>query len=194
MKIMLFGGAFDPPHLGHHSISKNILDRGIADEVWYVPAKTHPFSKPLSDSKHRLSMLNLLIADDKRMSIETFELEKDGVSYSHETLDALSEKYPEHKFSWVIGSDNLAKFHLWSDSKDRDYREMLSKHTFYVYPRKGHNFSPLYENMIPLKDMEEVVVSSTLVKERLASREDISDLVDKKVIKYIEENKLYASS
>lgn len=191
---MLFGGAFDPPHLGHHLISKNILDHGLADQVWLVPAKTHPFAKPLSNSKSRLEMLNLLIGDDDRMKIETFELEKNGISYSHETLDALSEKYPEHEFSWVIGSDNLDQFHLWSDSKDRSYEEMLSKYIFYVYPRNKHDFSPLYDNMIPLKDMEEVIVSSTLVKEMLAKGEDISDLVKDEVIEYIKDNKLYASS
>jgi len=191
MKILLFGGAFDPPHLGHHSIVKNILDQNLADQVWYVPTKTHPFAKKLSSDSHRMKMLGFLVSTDKRTRIETFELDKEGVSFSQETLDALSKKYPKHEFSWLIGSDNLKNFHLWGDSKGRDFKEMLSKYHFYVYPRKGFEFSPLYENMTPLRDMEEIVVSSTLVKEKIAKGERINDLVMDKVIKYVKENNLY---
>jgi nicotinate-nucleotide adenylyltransferase len=191
MKILLFGGAFDPPHLGHHSITKNILDQNLADQIWYVPTKTHPFAKKLSLDKHRLKMLSFLVATDKRTRIETFELDKDGVSFSHETLDSLSKKHPKHEFSWLIGSDNLKKFHLWGDSKGRDFKEMLSKYRFYVYPRKGFEFFPLHENMIPLKNMEEIVVSSTLVKEKMEKDESIDALVMDEVIQYMEENNLY---
>lgn len=191
MKVILFGGAFDPPHLGHHSITKNILDQGIADQVWYVPAKTHPFAKKLTSDKHRLAMLNFLDGTDSRTKIETYELDKDGVSFSHETLDALTEKYPEHKFAWLIGSDNLAKFHLWGDSKSRNFKEMLAKYPFYVYPRKGYAFSPLYENMIPLENMDEIEVSSTEVREKINHKQSIDDLVMDEIINYIQDNKLY---
>jgi len=194
MKIILFGGAFDPPHLGHHLIVKNILDLKLADEVWYVPAKTHPFAKKLTDNNHRLAMLEFLVADDHRTKIETYELDKDGISYSHETLDALAEKYPEHEFAWLIGSDNLPKFHLWGDSQGRDFKDMLGKYSFYVYPRKGHPFSPLYGNMIALENMAEIEVSSTLVRDMIKHQQDLSKLVRDEVIQYIKKNKLYPES
>ncbi|MBT4124640.1 MAG: nicotinate (nicotinamide) nucleotide adenylyltransferase [Candidatus Pacebacteria bacterium] len=193
MKIFLFGGAFDPPHLGHQYITKNLLKKGLADEVWYVPVKSHPFSKQMSSVEHRLAMLNLLINGDFRIKIETYELEKQGVSYSHETLDALAKKYPEHEFSWVIGSDNLNKFHLWSGGEGRSFRELLKNYSFYVYPRQGFEFSPLYENMIALEEMKEVVVSSTNVREALSKGESILEFVDPKVAEFIEENGLYQS-
>lgn len=194
MKIILFGGAFDPPHLGHQFIVKNILDLKLADEVWYVPAKTHPFAKKLTVDEHRLAMLEFLVADDQRTKIETYELDKDGVSYSHETLDALAQKYPEHEFAWLIGSDNLAKFHLWGDSRGRDFKAMLAKYHFYVYPRKGHPFSPLYDNMVPLENMKEIEVSSTLVREMIKHHQDISKLVKDEVVQYIKKNNLYPES
>ncbi|MFZ5437640.1 MAG: nicotinate (nicotinamide) nucleotide adenylyltransferase [Patescibacteria group bacterium] len=191
MKIILFGGAFDPPHLGHHSITKNILDLVIADQVWYVPAKTHPFAKKLTADHHRLAMLEFLVADDPRTKIETYELDKAGISYSHETLDALAQKYPEHEFSWLIGSDNLAKFHLWGDSLGRDFKQMLAKYHFFVYPRKGYPFSPLYDNMTSLTNMQEIEVSSTLVRQKVANGEDISAVVKDEIIEYIKNNNLY---
>ncbi|NCN45232.1 MAG: nicotinate (nicotinamide) nucleotide adenylyltransferase [Candidatus Pacebacteria bacterium CG10_big_fil_rev_8_21_14_0_10_36_11] len=191
MQIMLFGGAFDPPHLGHQYITKNILDQNIADQVWYVPAKNHPFAKNMSPAKDRLAMLQFLVAQDSRTRIETYELDKEGVSYSYQTLKALSAKYPEHEFSWLIGSDNLAKFHLWGDGNGGDYRIMLGKYKFYVYPRKNFSFSPLYDNMFPLKNMQEIEISSTLIRNQCLNDSTIDKLVDPAVVEYIKNNQLY---
>ena len=93
MNIVLFGGAFDPPHLGHQHITQSLLDQKIADEVWYVPTKEHPFSKPMTPAKHRLAMLELIVTDP-RIKIEEYELDKEGISYSRDTLDFLSQSHP----------------------------------------------------------------------------------------------------
>src|SRR5689334_22148241 len=108
MKICLFGGAFDPPHLGHQRIAAEIIAQNLADEVWFVPVKTHSFGKPMTDPQQRLAMLQLIQLPHTK--IETYELEQTGVNYTFNTLEALAKRYPEHEFSWVIGSDNLEKF------------------------------------------------------------------------------------
>ena len=190
MKIILFGGAFDPPHLGHQQITHYLLDEQIADEVWYVPAKTHPFAKPMSPAEHRLAMLKLIV-DDPRIKIEMYEQEKEGISYSHETLDYLSAKYPQHTFSWIVGSDRLPDFYKWVDSQGRDYLAMLSKYRFYVYPREGSPFEPFYKNMEPLKKAKEWTFSSTEVRQKVKSGEDIQGLVDPAVAAYIQKHHLY---
>jgi len=190
MKIILFGGAFDPPHLGHQQVSQAILDQDIADEVWYVPAKEHPFSKKMSQASHRVAMLELII-NDPRVKIELFELNKTGVSYSRDTLDYLSAKYPEHTFSWVIGSDNLPEFHKWVDSKGDNYQDLLKHYRFYVYPRQNFPIEPLYNNMIPLDNVDEVEVSSTTVREKISRGENVQGLVDPAVAVYIDSNQLY---
>lgn len=194
MKIILFGGAFDPPHLGHQRIAKKLLEKGIADEVWYVPAKEHPFSKKMSSTEDRLKMLELSINGDSRIKIEKFELEKEGTSYSFETLDFLSQKYSDDDFSWLIGSDNLAKFHLWDDSQGRGYKELLAEYRFYVYPRVGSKMEPLYEGMIDLSEVEGIEPmgeSSTEVREKTISGESVENLVKKEVAEYIQEKELY---
>lgn len=191
MKIVLFGGAFDPPHLGHQYITQSLLDHKIADEVWYVPSKDHPFSKKMTSVTHRLAMLELIVEDNPHIKIEKFELEKEGIGYSFETLEALSEKYPQHEFSWVIGSDNLAKFHLWHDGKGRDFQELLKNFRFYVYPRKGYAFEPLYENMVPLHHVHEVEVSSTDVRMAVSEGIMYSQWVVPAVKEYIEAHNLY---
>ncbi len=190
MKIVLFGGAFDPPHIGHQQITTALLEQGIADEVWYVPAKEHPFSKSMSPAEHRLAMLQL-ITDNPRVKIETYELEKKGVSYSRDTLDHLSQQYPEHSFSWIIGSDNLPDFHKWEDSQGRGYQNLLANYQFYVYPRKNFPFEPLYDNMVPLQDMAEIEASSTEARQQVRTSQPIDHLVDKAVADYMQEHSLY---
>jgi len=190
MQIILFGGAFDPPHLGHQQVTQSLLEQNITEEVWYVPAKEHPFSKEMSPARHRLAMLELIIADP-RIKIEHYELDKEGISYSRDTLDYLSAKYPEHSFSWVVGSDNLPDFHKWGDSQGRGYQDLLANYRFYVYPRKGFPMKPLYDNMAPLTNVKEVVASSTEAREQVKANQPIDQLVDPAIADYIQAHDLY---
>lgn len=189
MHVVVFGGAFDPPHLGHQAIAENILAMGVADEVWFVPVREHSFLKHLSAPQHRLAMLQLMVP--KRCRIETYELETEGVNYTFNTLDALRAKYPQHQLSWIIGSDNLAQFHTWGDAHGRDYTQLLAQYRFYVYPREGYAFEPLYEGMIPLPDMPMVTVSSTQVRAAIESGLPYKHLVSPAIEHYIATNKLY---
>lgn len=182
--IILFGGAFDPIHLGHQQVVANLLQQSLADQVWYVPTGTHDFAKKMTDAKHRLEMLRLiLIANTK---IERCELERAGISHTFDTLEQLSDQHSDKSFSWVIGSDNLVKFYLW-----HNWKKMLNKYKFYVYPRKNFAMQPLYDGMIALDNMPEVAISSTDIRQKLEQKSSISGLVDEKVKKYILEEGVY---
>lgn len=184
MKITLFGGAFDPPHNGHLQISRELLRQQLADEVWFLPVKYHAFDKQMLSDQARLAMLSLIIEPHTR--VEIFELTQNSVNFTYHTLKILSQRYPEHTFSFVIGSDNLGLFHQWDK-----FENLVEEFTFFVYPRKGYPLQPLQKNMILLEGVTEVDVSSTQVRERLQSGESISDLVPAKVEQYIQNNALY---
>lgn len=184
MNIALFGGAFDPPHKGHQLVATTILDEKQIDEVWFLPANQHPFLKPLSSGKDRISMLELILESKQR--IETYELETDGTSYTYKTLVALRERFPDHNFSFIIGSDNLESFDKWDK-----HEELVSEFPFFVYPRPGFPMEPLYENMTALSDKATVTASSTEVRERLQRGEPINDLVENGVEEYISRQGLY---
>jgi nicotinate-nucleotide adenylyltransferase len=184
MHIALFGGAFDPPHLGHQQVASSLLANQICDEVWFVPVKQHPFGKEVHTNGHREKMLSLIL--EPKMRVEDYELHHPGKSYSFQTLEALSKGYPQHRFSWVIGTDNLQQFHLW-----QNFHELLQKYRVYVYPRQHFDFHPIYKGMIKLESLPQVMVSSTMVKEKLAGHQSISGLVDERVERYIKENHLY---
>ncbi len=196
MNILLFGGAFDPIHLGHQTVVNEVLalnepggSQSFADEIWYVPVKNHHFQKNMAAAEHRVAMLELILVP--RTRIETHELTapEGTINYTRDTLQALRNKHPEHTFSWMIGSDNLAAFDTWGGVD-----EMLTHHTFYVYPRKNVPMEPVFPGMVPLDGVTEIAVSSTAVREALIEGRDISQLVDPKVAAYIEEHALYGIS
>ena len=184
---LLFGGSFDPPHLAHLQIPLAILQEGLAAEVWYVPAKQHPHLKPLSPEKDRLAMLQLMLPpDEPRLQIKTWELEQKTVSFSINTLQALSKKYPDRHFSWLIGSDNLAKFSTWHAAA-----EILDAFGVVVYPRKGYPIEPLLPGMTLLKDVPESDISSREVKRRIEAGQPFEHLVSPGVEEYIQTHTVY---
>jgi len=194
MKITVFGGAFDPPHYGHQQIIASLFKQGMADEVWLVPTGVHDFDKKMQSAQHRIAMLKLLIAEfepalKSKIKIETCELNRTGVSQTYDTLTELASQHPEHLFAWIMGSDNLAKFHLWEN-----YDRMLAEYPVYIYPRFGFDLQPLYQGMIPLSGVEQIKVSSTLIKEKLAqqAQQDLVKLLPSSILAYLQTNKLYS--
>lgn len=199
MKTLVFGGTFNPPHLGHQLMVEQVLsaplnDGIIFDQLWLLPVGQHSFAKQFVSSEHRLAMLDLMkqAIYEKNTTLQgkiftqTYELEQDSESQTFSTLEALAAKHPEHQFSFLIGSDNLEKFHLW-----HDYQLMLSRYPFYVYPRVDFPFQPLYEGMIALDGFPKMQVSSTQVREAFANKTSLTNLLDAKVIEYIRDNKLF---
>lgn len=199
MRVTLFGAAFDPPHLGHEQIAVSLLERKLTNAVWLVPVKEHPFGKRLAPPADRLAMTRLLgesiskkIAamgnqpHHSEVKVETYELYEPGVSYTLRTLNALSDRYPAHQFSFVIGTDNLATFHKWDQ-----YQVLLAKYPVFVYPRHGFSFQPIYQGMKPMKNMQEVRISSTIVREQVNFGMAIKTLVPAEVANYIEAHQLY---
>ncbi len=191
MKIAVFGGAFDPPHFGHIKVVKNFLKLGLVDEIWLLPVKNHAFSKKMASAADRLKMLSLVKKNYFKnfpVKICEYEFDQPGMSITYQTLRALSEKYPEHLFSFLMGSDNLTSFHKW-----HSYEEMLRQFVFYVYPRAGFDFSLLREGMIALHDLEEMKISSTVVKQELLSGSKVETLLATEVINYLRKHSLYSS-
>lgn len=198
MKILIFGGTFNPPHLGHQLMVEQALSRSLAgttfDQLWLLPVGQHSFAKKFVDNQHRLAMLDLMISSllqknpllKNKVFIEKYELERDEESQTFSTLEALSKQYPEHQFSFLIGSDNLEKFHLW-----HNYQLMLSKYPFYIYPRVDCPFQPFYEGMIALEDFPKMQVSSTQVREAFLNKTSLDNLLDAKVIEYIKQQQLF---
>lgn len=180
MHILLFGGAFDPWHLGHLQVAK--AGKEVADDVWFVPCGSHPFNKALSPAKVRLEILQL----QKAFFILDYELSHSGHSFSIQTLDWASNQYPEHSFSWLLGSDQVANFTQW-----QQWEDVLFKYGVLVYPRIGTENVELLPGMHWLTNVKPISISSTQVREALREGEDVSTLLTPAVARYCSKYSLY---
>lgn len=189
MKIALLGGAFNPPHLGHVIIARQVLDFTDVDEVWYLPnwgqyyfgRKPH---KEVAPAEHRLAMLNYLVFDKAITSTIEIDHQLDG-----QTIHLLPHLPPEHELSFIIGSDQLPTFRLW-----QGWQELLKTMRFLIFPRYGYPVvEPIEENMSIVKHelLIETSISSTIVRERIKKGLSISQFVPLGVANYIQEHNLY---
>lgn len=195
MQIGLFGGTFDPPHRAHTALVATILDRGLFDQVWYLPVAIHQqtFAKTMMSSvADRVGMLELIQTPQTR--IERFEIDSQQPSHTHSTLRALQHQYPQHTFSFVMGSDQLAKLHLWNCQHDQQcFPQAADEFSYYVYPRKDYPLDLPYPNLQVITDVEPMALSSTEVRKAVQAGRSIDHLVESEIATYIAQHKMYLS-
>ena len=194
MNITLFGGSFNPPHLGHIIVIEQSfkLIPGIND-LWVLPAYNHTFQKNLAPSGHRKKMteitLNTLSPNIKpHIKLETIEIDQKLSGETYETLKLLKTKHPNHNFSFLMGTDQLESFKKWGN-----WKKLLEKMHFYIYPRSGYQNNIKFPNMTLLKSSTQVVtnISSTLIRKRVSQKLPLAHLVPLKVLKFINTNNLF---
>ena len=131
-KIALFGGSFDPIHNGHLMIAEYIIERGLADEILFIPSAIPPHKEGMTVAtpEQRLEMVRLALADNEHFSYSDMELLREGKSYSFDTVSMLQKIYPDCLLYFIIGMDSLNQLHTW-------YRatELVQRVNFIVYPR-----------------------------------------------------------
>ncbi len=123
-RIGLLGGSFNPPHVCHVRLTELALERGLADEVWWLPVHRHAFDKDrsLAPWEDRLAMAEAALAGlaDSRVRVDPVEATLGPRSYTIETIAALRERHPEHTFVWIAGADvlrELPRWHRWDELK-----------------------------------------------------------------------------
>ncbi len=187
--IVLFGGAFDPPHFGHLLVIEQALRQLQLDELWLMPSYASTFLKRLSPSNLRVSLTKLLAKEvnDSRIRLSMIEIDNRMSGSTIETWRYLRTTFPaEWKYSFLMGSDQLKKFHLWED-----YELLLNEMQFYVYPRMGYPMEPWFNQMKQLDSEIISDVSSTEVRNRIRKGQQISDLVPRTVEQYIATHLMY---
>ncbi len=184
MKLALFGGVFNPPHLGHVLIARQVLDFSDADELWFLPSYGQNPPKPgVAETSHRRAMVRLLSLPRARVSTIEIDHKLDG-----STISLLPYLPKEHEYRFVIGSDWLPRFHEWGH-----WEELVKKLPFVVFPRQGYPNKPLYPNMTLLTHelLMTTDISSTKIRERVARGFSVDQFVPKDVAAYIEKHGLY---
>ena len=194
-KVALYGGSFDPPHMGHVVTVKNLLNSGEVDEVWLVPTGDDRYDKlPTANATHRQKMVELVIENSLKnlaVRLETIQLEevlKVG-SQTINLIEWLAEKYPDHKFTFVVGADKIDELPSWVEFER--LKKMIS---FFVVPRPGEEVPdeiPEYIKIIQFPEMLESEASSTKIRESLSLGDLVDDLIPLEINDYLKVNKIY---
>ena len=194
-KTGIFGGSFNPPHLGHRKLAVTAADLLGLDRVIVMPAGIPPHKVPVAfaGAKDRTEMCRIMFADDSRFEISTLEIEKGGKSYTVDTLNTLKEQYPDDEFYLITGSDMLETFkqwYKWEEILSLAYvctavREKSAKLDYSGYTDEQR------KRFIPI-EADPVEISSTAIRNALANGGDVSEYLDGGVLEYIKANGLYA--
>lgn len=133
MHLAIFGGSFDPPHIGHQTIAKKVLKKLDIDLLLVVPAYLNPLKvKSFLDAKTRFNLLEKLFSKKEKIQVSSYEIDQERPVYSIETIKYIIEKYKPEKVYLVIGADNYNSFHLWDS-----YEEIEKLVTLVVVTRDG---------------------------------------------------------
>jgi nicotinate-nucleotide adenylyltransferase len=191
LQIGLFFGSFNPVHIGHLAIANYLVEFAAIDQLWFVVSPQNPHKKKenLLNDYDRLEMMHLAVDSDIRFRVCDAEFRLPKPSYTIDTLTHLSEKYPGHKFSVIMGSDNLLNFHRW-----KNYEQIISQYGIIVYPRPGFE-QHLADSSVNYRLVEAplIEISSTFIREGIKSRRDLRHFIPPGVWEYIDKMGFYRS-
>jgi nicotinate-nucleotide adenylyltransferase len=189
MKVGLYFGSFNPIHHGHLIIANHVLQTIGLDQVWFVVSPQNPLkpSAGLLNEYHRLFLVNLAIELEPKLKASDIEFKLPRPSYTIDTLAYLTEKYPQHQFSLIMGSDSLGNLHKW-----KNYLQILQHYPIYVYRRPGVELVPAFpEGNIIVVDAPLLQISATHIRESIRMGLSIRYLVPDKVMDEIVHNHYY---
>ncbi len=198
MKTGLFGGTFDPIHIGHLTIAEDIRVKLQLDRVIFIPAR-QPWLKvdrEISEGHYRLQMVKLAIASNRYFEISDVEMIRPGPSYTVDTVEEMRRTLgPEDDMYFIAGSDAVMDMPLW---KQPERVVSLCRIAAAKRPRAPEVDTNALKSVIPevsscinVIDVSQVDISSTAIRERIREGQPISDMVPDEVERYIRENGLY---
>lgn len=171
IKTGIFGGSFNPIHIGHLALANYLCEYGEVDEVWFLVSPHNPLKeeKELWDDDFRLELVRIAIGDYPKFSACDIEFRLPKPSYTITTLDALKKQYPERDFTLIIGSDNWEIFNKWHKPQ-----EIINKYHLLIYPRSGYKIDtdklPAHVKLVNAPTFE---MSSTTIREAIRMDKDI---------------------
>lgn len=195
-RVAIFGGTFDPPHLGHLILAEQIKNSFDLAEIIFMPAgkPPHKKNKDILPDRHRFKMLKLTIDENPKFSLSDWELKKDGYSYTANTLSEFVPQLDAEEVFFIIGADSLAEIFKWKDPK-----YLLTEGKFIVFNRPGYNLNeilkaekyfPFSKNILTYQGLN-IEISSSLIRKEIKKGNSIRYLTTDKIKKYIEKNNLY---
>lgn len=192
MNIGLYFGSFNPIHNGHLIIANYIIQNTLLEQVWFVISPQNPLKKSagLLNEYHRLFLVQVSIEDEPSLKASDIEFRLPKPSYTIDTLTYLQEKFPSHQFSIIMGSDSYHNLPEW-----KNYLQLLSQYSIYVYERPGFSPDIQYPNAnVTFLKAPLLEISSTYIRKIIKEGKSIRFLVPEKVRLEIEQNGYYRNA
>jgi nicotinate-nucleotide adenylyltransferase len=196
--IGVLGSAFNPPHLGHLALAQEALWQLGLDEIVLMPTGEAPHKRIVDDPgrEQRLAMTRLAAADDPRFSVSTLEVDRDGPSYTYETLELLALEKGDNRLVFVMGADAAVGLESW-----REPGRVVTLARLAVARRSGVSDAEVAavlrslgcdDGRATMLEMPQFGVSSSAVRERAAGGRPLRYLVPESVARFIEEKGIYS--
>jgi nicotinate-nucleotide adenylyltransferase len=208
LAIGVIGGTFDPIHLGHVSLAKQVLEKCNLQSIRFIPCGIPPHrAQPIASSKERLNMLNLSIKNYSEFVADDCEIKRQGITRTIDTVRFLREQFPENSINFIMAYDAFLNFNTWYEYKsildysniivtnrpgielylNDDLKELLNLHyqkdIELIHEKQYGNIFIITINPLP--------ISASSIRNKIANKEDISKLISKEVYDYIKEKHLY---
>ena len=198
IKVGIMGGTFDPIHIGHLILAMEAINYKNLDEVRFIPTGNPNFKqdKNVTDKQKRFEMVKIATQDNKKFNVCDYEINKNGVTYSWETMKYLRENY-DYDFYFIMGEDSLMSVETWENAED-----FLENTKILACIRRQEEMSKLDVKIDDLKSKGYFVekiptsfidISSTKIREKVQTNQDFRYFVPNQVFEYIVRNKLYES-
>ena len=191
-RIGIFGGSFDPPHVGHLLAASDAAEALGLDRLVFVPAHVSPFKDGVTrtSAADRLAMVRLLVGDDPRFAVDPIEIDREGLSYTVDTLAAYADRHPDAELVLLVGEDVLAGFLQW---RDPERIRRLARLAVLRRSTAGELElpEPLRADPPVMLQTRRIDVSSTEVRQRARAGRSLRGFVPEAVAAYIERGRLY---
>ena len=197
-RIGIFGGSFDPIHVGHLMLAQAALERFQLDKVLFMPAKLSPFKQKLTMTKAetRCFMVELAIQGNQGLEVSDLELNRPEPSYTIDTIRILKQQYPGVKIYFIAGADSIMELEGWMT-----FEELLQEVVFLAAYRPSHTRAQLesevmrlnkkYQADIRLVDFPDIDISSSYIRETIMRGGSARYLVPDKVLEFIHNEGVY---
>lgn len=187
-KIGLLGGTFDPPHIGHLVIAEEAHDACKLDEVWFIPVNQPPHKERMvTSSHHRYNMVKAAIETNAHFRVHDIELNREGRSYTVDTIRQLNRLYPEYQFYFILGGDMVKDLPNW-----HGIDELAQLVTFIAFEREGTGSVPAHiAGSVRKINSPRIDISSSELRDRLKKHQTTAYFIEGSVRDYIEEHGLY---
>lgn len=196
MKIGLFGGTFDPIHIGHMILMENVINNLDLDKIYVLPNSNppHKLENKKTALNLRLKMVNETIKDNSKLEINDYDYRDNEIHYTFNTINYFKKSYPNDEFFFIMGEDSFLDIEKW-----KNYKEILKENLIIFKRYSNKNFSLIskinqvrkYNKNIYLIDNIALDISSTLIRNLVKENKSIRYLVNDEVINIIKEEKLY---